>query len=167
MGERPPIVVLDVATWDALMAPADSLRARGWEVIDRLENPPLRLDRLVCRALIPDEATAASAVLAASWGAGLLIGIGGAEPSTRERLLDDLERIAPLVRELPSAGPEVHPDAAGLLNLLAAGWTLGHAAREMHLSRRTADRRLAEAKHQLGASSNPELIARWVRARRW
>lgn len=163
---RPPIVVLDAATWDELAVPADSLRARGWLVVDRLDALPLRVDRLVCRALIVDEPAAASAVLAASWGAGLLVGIGNAEPSMRERLLDDLGRIGPLVRGLPLAAPAVHPEAATLLDLLAAGHTLGEAAREAYLSRRTADRRLAEAKRQFGVSSLPEAIARWVSTRR-
>lgn len=162
---RPPLIVLDVGTWEDLAGPAEVLRGRGWDVVDRLDNPPLRVERLVCRALITDSATAQAAVLAASWGAGLLIGIGGVDQSIRERLIDDLERISPLQRRVAPADLELHPEAARLLDRLAAGQTLGEAAREAHLSRRTADRRLAEARRSLGVASTAEAITVWVSRR--
>lgn len=164
-GDRPPLVVLDVSTLADLEEPAVSLRAAGWQLVDRLDEVPLRIERVVCRAVIVDARGAAAAVLAASWGAGLLVGVGALGPSIRERLVDDLERIGPVVRSLPTADPRVHPEAARLLDVLAAGRTLGEAARAAYLSRRTADRRLAEAKRELGAASSAEAIALWVKRR--
>jgi hypothetical protein len=158
---RAPLVVLDGAEPADLADAAAALEASGWRIIDRLDPLPLQVDRLVCRAMVDDAESAAAAVLAASWGAGLLIGIGAAADDVRERLLDDLARIGPLDRRGPAGRPSRHPDAARLLELLAEGQTLGEAARRSFLSRRTADRRLAEARSALGAASTAEAISRW------
>jgi DNA-binding NarL/FixJ family response regulator len=45
--------------------------------------------------------------------------------------------------------------------LLAAGRTLGRAAGELHLSRRTTDRRLRSAWEKLGAWSTSEAIVEY------
>lgn len=45
-----------------------------------------------------------------------------------------------------------------LLELLAAGETLGEAARHLALSRRTADRRLSQARGELGVASTAEAV---------
>lgn len=164
--DRPPLIALDAVTWDELAGPSDALRAQGWKVVDRLHDPPLRTERLLCRALIVDSAAAEAAVLAASWGAGLLIGIGGLDPGVRDRLVDDLERIAPVVRRMQPIDLPIHAEAARLLDLLASGLTLGDAARVAYISRRTADRRLADAKRALGAASTAGLIALWAKRRR-
>lgn len=163
---RPPLVVLEVGTPEDLVAPGDVLRARGWELIDRLGDLPLRVERLVCRAVVDEDATASAAVLAASWGAGLLIGVGRLDPVVRDRLVDDLSRIAPLERNLPGSGPDIHPEAARLLDALATGITLGEAARDAFLSRRTADRRLADARRALGVASTTQALAAWTKGRR-
>jgi len=47
-----------------------------------------------------------------------------------------------------------------LLRLLADGWTLGEAASELGLSRRTADRRLDAARRELGTATTAEAVAR-------
>jgi len=159
-AEPPPLVVLDVADLADLEEAARRLARNGWTVVDGLEDPPLG-DGVVCRALVEDEERAAAAVLAATWGAGLLIGTGGATADVRERLLDDLRRIGPVSRRLPPEGPALDPEAAELLGLLEAGSTLGSAARTLHLSRRTADRRLADARRQLGVETTVEAITRW------
>jgi DNA-binding CsgD family transcriptional regulator len=59
-------------------------------------------------------------------------------------------------------------DAAGtldevqrrLLALLGSGLTVAEAARRLHLSPRTAERRLAEARAALGAATNAEAVLR-------
>lgn len=162
IGDRPPIIVLEVVTSKELEEAATSLRDAGYRLVEQLDEVPLRPKRVVCRAVIADAPDAAAAVLAASWGAGLLIGIGGLDPALRERLLDDLGRIGPLTRAAPGSGKTLHPQAAQLLDLLEAGHTLGAAARRAFLSRRTADRRLAEARGALGARTTAEAIVRWV-----
>jgi DNA-binding CsgD family transcriptional regulator len=50
-----------------------------------------------------------------------------------------------------------------LLALLADGQTLGAAARSLHLSRRTADRRLAGARAKLGVASTAEAVVAFTR----
>jgi len=46
-----------------------------------------------------------------------------------------------------------------ILTRIASGWTLGAVARELGLSRRTADRRLASVRAELGAERTTEAIA--------
>lgn len=162
--ESPPLVVLDVGATAALDEAARHLAAEGWTILDGLTDLPLR-ERVVCRALVGDEGDAAEAVLAATWGAGLLIGIAQAGPDVRERLLEDLGRIGPVSRRPPAGVPALDAEADALLGLLAEGWTLGSAAESLHLSRRTADRRLADARRQLGTNSTVEAIRRWRSSR--
>jgi DNA-binding NarL/FixJ family response regulator len=47
-----------------------------------------------------------------------------------------------------------------LLELLGRGLSVGEAATRLHLSRRTAERRLAEARAALGAATNAEAVLR-------
>jgi DNA-binding NarL/FixJ family response regulator len=56
-------------------------------------------------------------------------------------------------RECPLTGEERR-----LLELLAAGQALGEAAEALHLSRRTADRRMAAARGKLGVRSTAEAV---------
>lgn len=51
-------------------------------------------------------------------------------------------------------------DQRRLLALLGRGFTVREAARRLHLSRRTADRRLADARAALGAATNAEAVLR-------
>ena len=62
----------------------------------------------------------------------------------------------PTGREVPG----IHDDARSILARIAAGRTLGAIAGELGLSRRTADRRLAEARAALGAQRTTEAVAR-------
>lgn len=48
----------------------------------------------------------------------------------------------------------------GLLGLLCRGHSVTEAAQQLHLSRRTAERRLAEARASLGAATNAEAVLR-------
>jgi DNA-binding NarL/FixJ family response regulator len=60
-------------------------------------------------------------------------------------------------RDVKSALDEVQ---RRLLALLACGLSVPEAARRLHLSRRTAERRLAEARVALGAATNAEAVLR-------
>ena len=53
----------------------------------------------------------------------------------------------------------------GLLELLAGGSTLGDAATKLDLPRRTADRRLADARAKLGVETTAEAIISFARLR--
>lgn len=160
--DRPPLVVVAVGSLDATDDEAARLRAGGWTVIDRLTDLPVDLRRVVCRAVVRDEETAAQAVLAAAWGAGVVLAAGEAPPLVRARLVDDLARIGRVRRVADAASSRrVSSDAAAILDLVADGHTLGEAARRLNLSRRTADRRLAEARVALGVRSTTAAVAAW------
>jgi DNA-binding CsgD family transcriptional regulator len=80
-----------------------------------------------------------------------------------DRLYDDLRRFGRVeVRSVAveAPGAALSADERDLLELLASGMSLGDAALALHLSRRTADRRLASARRRLGATTTPEAIAR-------
>jgi DNA-binding CsgD family transcriptional regulator len=79
-----------------------------------------------------------------------------------EGLVADLRRIGQvrILREPPAAHPVPHlpTEERLLLDLLADGLTLGAAAEQLRVSRRTADRRLARARQILGAASTAEAV---------
>lgn len=64
------------------------------------------------------------------------------------------------------AATNVDPDARALIGHIAAGATLGEAARALHLSRRTADRRLAQARRTMGVERTVVVIA-WAHRLGW
>ncbi|HET7182195.1 MAG TPA: helix-turn-helix transcriptional regulator [Candidatus Limnocylindrales bacterium] len=64
------------------------------------------------------------------------------------------------VRHLPEAAPAVGPEARALIGRIAAGETLAEAAHALHLSRRTADRRLAHVRRALGADRTVVAVVR-------
>ena len=83
------------------------------------------------------------------------------EASIGTRLADDLRRLgrpAPTPVDAVADPSILDQDAADLLRLLASGMSLGEAARSLHLSRRTADRRLAAARRQLRVETTAEAL---------
>lgn len=115
----------------------------------------------MCHGVVASEAEAAEALLAALAGHHLLVE-ARLDPSTLDRLVEDLRHLGTVehrrIDELPAE--LLDPDARALIGLLAEGLTLGQAAAELGLSRRTADRRLAVARRQLGARTTTEAIGR-------
>lgn len=143
-----------------LAAARRALERRGHPIVEGWRHRP----DAVSTGRVETEADAAEAVLAALAGAGLLVH-AAAERGLVDRLLDDLRRLGP-VEHLTSDTPP--PARLGreellLLERLAGGATLGDAAAALHLSRRTADRRLASARAKLGAATTAEAL---VAARR-
>jgi DNA-binding CsgD family transcriptional regulator len=59
-----------------------------------------------------------------------------------------------------SPTPDLRADARAILGLLAEGVTLGSAATTLGMSRRTADRRVAEARAALHVERTVEAVAR-------
>lgn len=164
-----------------LAAAAAALEADGWHVVDDFDSRPAAL-RAVLRGTLVTPRDAAAALLAALDGFGLLV-LAAATPEVVDRLVDDLGRLGPVQlrsgRDVPDttdvAGGEgdahardaslTAPDAEGraILALLAEGHSLGEAAARLRLSRRTADRRLAEVRARLGVTRTTEAIARAAR----
>jgi DNA-binding CsgD family transcriptional regulator len=61
------------------------------------------------------------------------------------------------------ADPPLGPEQRRLVGLLASGATVEEAARKLHLSRRTAQRRLAEIRRRLGVPTTAAAVASSVR----
>ncbi len=113
---------------------------------------------------VRDEADAAEALLAAVGGAGVVVH-AVADREVIDRLVDDLRRLGPVDHRTdePDAGPGLTVDERLLLDALANGSTLGEAAAELHLSRRTADRRLSAARRKLGVATTAEAVVAYAR----
>lgn len=106
---------------------------------------------------------AGAAVLAAVAGARLVVW-STADRDVTDALCDDLRRLGDLDHRVGAAEPlALSADQRSLLSHLLAGRTLGEAAAALHLSRRTADRRLAAARRGLGVKTTAEALAAAVR----
>lgn len=147
---------------DALAEATDDVVQRGWPLIAGW-SPDETRSGVVCWGSVADVADVGQAVLAAISGAGVL-----AQPAGRhlaEQLGDDLRRVGDVQHRFPALGWVVlDVEERRLLDLLGEGVSLGEAAGLLHVSRRTADRRLASARARLGAPSNGAAIA--IRRRR-
>ena len=118
----------------------------------------------MCVGVVEDAASAAQALLAVLGGAGLIVE-ARADRAVIDRLVDDLRRLGSVDHRVvagaaSSVEPEVSIEARAIIGLLAMGLSLGETARVLGLARRTADRRLAEARRGLGVTRTTEAIAR-------
>ena len=148
-----PLVVVE-ASPRAVAELRREIESAGWRVVDSWRGEP----GVVCAGTVADAASAAEALIAALGGAGLLVE-ARAERELVDRLVDDLRRLGRVehrTRE-PDRAVLTHEERT-LLGLLAEGVTVGDAARELNLSRRTADRRLATARAKLGVATTAEAI---------
>lgn len=157
----PPLVVIESANpaADAHVRRAlGAAQAAGWQP-NAGWLPPR--GRVVCHGSVTSEADAILVLRAAVEGAGV-VAVAAAPRETIDRLLDDLRRLGTvehLTVDVPSP-PVVDRDHRRLLALLAEGLTLGEAASELGLSRRTADRRLDAARRALQADRTAEALAK-------
>ena len=121
---------------------------------------------VVCTGTVRDAVDASVALLAAVAGAGLVV-YAQAEREVIDRLVDDLRRFGPVDHRTgePDTEPDLTADERRLLDLLVEGKTLGDAANELHLSRRSADRRLASARAKLAVATTAEAVVAYVRSR--
>jgi DNA-binding NarL/FixJ family response regulator len=144
---------------------ATRLRAEGYDVRAGFGAAGLPSGRTVCQGTVASDADASAAVLAALAGHGLLIE-ATAGVDTIATLLDDLRHIGPVEHRRVDAAPPppaLDPEGRAILRLLARGQTLGSAAQDLGLTRRTADRRLAAVRRELGVERTAEAIARATR----
>jgi DNA-binding NarL/FixJ family response regulator len=111
----------------------------------------------VCVDRVETVEDAGLAVLAAVRGSRLVID-AVAPREVVDQLCDDLRRIGELDHRVAPTRPLLSPEERALLSHLLGGATLGQAARTLHLSRRTADRRLATARAALGARTTAEAL---------
>jgi DNA-binding NarL/FixJ family response regulator len=130
-----------------------SLRERAWTV---------RGLRLICVGTVSGPGDAAAALLAAARGAGVAATVK-ADRATEEHLFEDLSRIGPVTirRESHDPHPQLTREQRELLTLLVGGASPDEAASALSYSRRTVERRLAEARAALGARTNTEALLRF------
>lgn len=154
-----PLVVVEASGYAFGHAVREAERG-GAHVVDGWRND----GSVVCAGAVLDARDAAEALLAAVAGAGLVVH-AQAGRDVIDRLVDDLRRFGPVDHRTsePEPGPALTPDEVRLLDRLAEGKTLGEAAAELHLSRRTADRRLASARRKLGVATTAEAVVAYVR----
>lgn len=145
-----PLIVLERGSETA----AALAVALGWDVVhDRATAEPGQVVALGLRA----DADLVVAVTLAVRGVGLIAGCDALSAPQTATLCDDLRRLGSPGYVPADAVPDV--EARALLDLLATGRSLGEAARALHLSRRSADRRLADARLALGASTTAQAVA--------
>ena len=151
-------VVLEEHSPDAMAAVADELAADGAEIV-RGWRKPIPGVQLVCVGTVRSPADAAAAVMCAVGGARLVVA-ADADRDVIDSLCDDLRHLGQLDHRLgEEAGLDLPDEHRQLLALLLGGSTLGQAAQTLHISRRTADRRLAAARALLGAQTTSEAVA--------
>jgi DNA-binding CsgD family transcriptional regulator len=117
------------------------------EIAGRMRIARPTVGRLLSNAM--DRLGAASRAHAVMLGAGELDGDGVPDRAHAHRV-----------------ATAIGPEARALIGRIAAGDTLGEAAHALHLSRRTADRRLAQARRALGVDRTVATIV-WARRLGW
>jgi DNA-binding NarL/FixJ family response regulator len=159
--EGPPLVV---AEHGDITSAEHELSHQGWRVRWSWNLPgeawAIARLRLVCAGRVSSTDEAATAILAAARGAGLLVSI---DPSLANRaaFLDDLHRLGHVrFHSKISPSPTLTLEQRRLSELLADGFSLGEAADTLGLSRRTAARRMAAARDALGVPTTAEVVLR-------
>jgi DNA-binding NarL/FixJ family response regulator len=125
----------------------------------RVPNEPYALDHLTVLAVVSSIATAVTVLRAVLRGASATVQIR-LPPSEASWFTDQLERVADVTIE---AARPIDTEQTALLGLLGKGMTLGAAAAQLGMSRRTADRRLAAARNSLAAKSTAEAVSIYSR----
>jgi DNA-binding NarL/FixJ family response regulator len=137
------------------------LRRDGHPVMSGFAPPSPRSDApVVCLGPVRDEVDAEAAVLAAARGAHVIAWREGPNAIT-DQLCEAFHALggvhmptpAELTRELG-----LTREMRALLDLLAGGCSISESAQRLHLSRRTATRRLAEARRVLDVNSTAEAL---------
>lgn len=154
-----PLVVAesDAAAGSAVV----ELRREGWTPVDSAVLPAEPWDlsdrRLLVFGRIGSPAERAAVLLAGARGAGVVV-VAPRDGRDLAAFVDELARLGPveLVRDAPAHA--LTGDQRRLLELLADGETLGEAARRLSLSRRTAHRRVADARALLGVRTTAEAV---------
>jgi DNA-binding NarL/FixJ family response regulator len=162
---RPPLLVLTEEELTRFAGIA------GWARLDGFDLPVRPWDvsaqRIACVGVVRDEPTSQAALTAAARGAALAVAIT-TEGAARHRLVEDLHKVSvPFAAAAPTdhAVASLEPLQHALLAALADGATVTAAAGASHVSRRTANRALADARSRLGVDSTASAVRRWVTAR--
>jgi hypothetical protein len=143
---RPPVVAVP-AGWTSIelsQLPAEPFEQRGRQ--------------MVATVTVSDQKSATAALLAAARGVALVVTVTLAGEEG-DRFLDDLARVAK-VRPTLTPAVQLGAEHVALLDALVEGLTVTEAGERLGWSRRTATRRLAEARERLGAFTTAEALRR-------
>lgn len=133
-------------------------RSAGWRVLRGWRMPEGTATDVVLAGPVTTAEDARAAMLAAVAGSGIILHALG-DRELIDVLCDDLRHVGSLDHRVgDDPGAELSTEERALLALLAGGVTLGQAANRLHLSRRSADRRLASAREALGVTTSPEAV---------
>jgi DNA-binding CsgD family transcriptional regulator len=152
---RAQFVLAEVgAVADALaaMEEAGASIVRGWQLPD--EPWDLARRHIACAGRITTRTDLEDALLAAARGASLVVE-GPVPAELSAPLVEDLRRLG-VVEHRCSDGLDV--EQRRILTLLGEGFSVREAADQLFISRRTADRRLAAARAELGVGTNNEAV---------
>lgn len=155
----PPLIVADSPA--AAGVAVAELRRDGWTRVELgalpVEPWDLSSQRLVVMCVVERHGERSDALLAAARGAAV-VAVGSADVPELATFFDELSRLGRVDLARDGEGRRLTLEQRRLLELLADGETLGGAARRLSLSRRTADRRLAEARAALGVGSTAQAV---------
>lgn len=149
MIARPLVIVEDATAYRAVLA---ELRGAGWTAGTQVVDGVDVLDLAVAQP--PD---AQRAVLAAVGGSGVLVR-AQAPRAVLDDLVEDLGRLGRVVVADTATVVTLDVDTWRLLHALAVGDTVAAAARALHLSTRTANRRVTEARAVFTAPTRAHLV---------
>jgi hypothetical protein len=147
----PLVIVEDQVGYDAAV---DEIVGAGWTL--RVAGNATSAGDVVAMT-VADRKDAQASVLLAIGGAGLLVRTQ-AERSLVDDLVEDLERIGPVLLVDGATALRLDPGTWRLLHALADGSTVSFAARALHMSVRTANRRITDAKEVMSAPTRAQLL---------
>ena len=126
------------------------LDERTWDVTD---------ERVVCVGSVATFDDVNLALLAVVRGAGLVARVSD-DGEVRRRLNDNLRHLGRIEQRSHSNGEAaaLSVDQIELCRMLGRGMNLADAAQAMHVSRRTAARRLRDARESLGVATSREAV---------
>jgi hypothetical protein len=177
---KPPVLLVDSPTELMRLCATESLGRWRVQAGFVLPSGPWRLDdqRLLCVGAVRDAADASDVVEAVSRGVSVAVHIE-ASGQVHRQVLEDLHAVGAVgpwtaldLDDATTGGTDgrgidvLDPDEQDLLDALVAGRTITEAATALHLSRRTATRRLARSRERLGVATTAEAMSRWAALRR-
>lgn len=152
----PPLIVLEACSPEVVTSAHAEVSAGGWRLVEGfVEGGP----STVCTGRVDGADAAQRAILVAVAGAGVIVEATAAR-EVLDRLCDDLRHIGALDHRVGEVADteRLSSEERALLALLLGGLSLGQAARQLNVSRRTADRRLAAARRALGVETSSEAV---------